>query len=273
MRGGGILKNMFFSAWLAGIAYFVFGAIVGSFLNVVALRYNTGRTLGGRSSCFSCGRSLTALDLVPLFSFLALAGKCRSCGSKISWQYPLVEAGTALLFLGVYLTGFALAYQIYLLPLLSLLAVILIYDLRHKIIPDALVYLFGALSLVSLFIDFPAQSLAYPTLQALMAGPLLAFPFAFLWLVSRGRWIGLGDAKLALGMGWLLGLAKGATAVLFAVWIGAAVSIALLLAQKWLFRGTNRLTMKSEIPFAPFLILGLLIVLFFNSNFFQPSLF
>src|ERR1700752_70221 len=88
---------------LFGIAAFVFGTIIGSFLNVVALRYNTGFSLGGRSRCFSCGKTLYWYKLIPLFSFLIQGGRCRKCHSQISIQYPLVEALTGLVFLGLFL--------------------------------------------------------------------------------------------------------------------------------------------------------------------------
>jgi prepilin signal peptidase PulO-like enzyme (type II secretory pathway) len=97
----------------------------------------------------------------------------------------------------------------------------------------------------------------------LLAGPVLFLPFFILWIVSNGRWIGLGDGKLALGFGWMLGLDYGLSAIVLAFWIGAVVSI-FLIARERLNLKKKQLTMKSEIPFAPYLILGYAIVYFLS---------
>jgi prepilin signal peptidase PulO-like enzyme (type II secretory pathway) len=260
---------------LAYIFAFCFGAAVGSFLNVVSLRYHTGRTIRGRSGCASCGAQLRWFELLPVLSFIALRGKCRSCLSAISWQYPIVEAITGALFVGLYYL-YALQWGLFLLYAIewSLLVIIVAYDMKHKIIPDPFVYAFIALSFLSLFIT-PDWTLHMPSGSwwPLLSGPLLAAPFAFLWLVSGGRWMGFGDAKLALGIGWVLGVTRGTTALLLSFWIGAVVSIALLLYERLspsgraVSRAHGRLTMKSEVPFAPFLILGMALVFFFGIDF------
>lgn len=260
--------------------FFVLGSIIGSFLNVVLFRFNTGRTIGGRSKCFSCRRTLQAIDLVPVLSYVVFGGRCRTCRSHVSFQYPLVELLTALLFVGSYalyapllvinpaLFFFKISIS---LIVMSLLVLITVYDIKHKIIPDLFAYTFAAVSFLALFVHITPNGyliLHMPAVQELLAGVLLAFPFYFLWLVSRGAWMGLGDAKLALGIGWFLGLAKGATAIVYSFWIGAFVSLMILAFQYTALR-SQKLTMKSEIPFAPFLILGLLIVYFFGYNMFS----
>ncbi|MCH7529735.1 prepilin peptidase [Patescibacteria group bacterium] len=259
--------------------YFILGTIVGSFLNVVALRYNSGRGLTGRSSCFSCGSVLSWNELIPILSYVINSGRCRNCGSRISLQYPFIEIFTGILFLGAYLLGLPLYYLLYTLIIFSILIVILIYDFRHHIIPDGLVYSFIAFVFAGLFIDFSLSALAIPTVLDIVAGPILSFPIAALWFISHGRWIGLGDAKLALGIGWMLGLSGGFSAIVLSFWIGAFVSVSILFVnrviffisrRKWwsisLFSGSRQLTMKSEVPFAPYLIGGLLLVFFFNIN-------
>jgi prepilin signal peptidase PulO-like enzyme (type II secretory pathway) len=242
---------------------FIFGTIVGSFLNVVALRYNTGMPIArGRSQCFSCGKTLRWYELVPLFSFMVLRGKCSVCKSKISLQYPIVELITGLLFYAVFLKFGIVLEAFYYFFIIILLVVISVYDLKHKIIPDSLVFMFGSVALASsLFSFFYLHS---NTLLDVFAGPILATPFALLWLVSSGRWIGLGDAKLILGIGFMLGLARGVSAVVFAFWIGAFFSIALIVLQRILSLSSKNLTMKSEIPFGPFLIIGTLLAFFFG---------
>lgn len=229
---------------------FIFGTIIGSFLNVVALRFNTGMGVHGRSQCFSCGYTLTWHDLIPVFSFLAYRGKCRSCKSPISYQYPLVESLMGVLFV---LLFWKFSYSIGLLVLhliiSSVLMVAVIYDLKHKVIPNILSYIFIILSGISLFFTGPSLLGA--------AGILISLPFWFIVLVSKETWMGGGDAKLAMGIGWLLGISQGISALILATWIGALVGIPLLFIKKK--GGTIK---RIEIPFAPFLILGMYIALF-----------
>ncbi len=246
------------------VLVFTFGLVIGSFLNVVIYRYNTGRTVGGRSRCGSCRKVLRWYELLPVASYLAQWGKCRECLTKISWQYPVVELLTGFVFVLVYRIApnpdlTALYWAIF-----CLLIVILVYDFRHKIIPDAMVFGFIALSAVEMWWTGDWQS-------GLLAGGGLFVFFGLLWLLSRGRWMGFGDAKLAIGIGFLLGFPGGISAVILAFWVGAAVGIVLLLLQKIspkrkLPRTLRYLTMKSEVPFAPFLILGLALNFFLAIN-------
>lgn len=258
-------------------ASFVLGAIIGSFLNVVALRYGTQKTLGGRSSCMSCSNVLTWYELVPLVSYLGLNGKCRNCKSKISSQYVWVEFFTGFLFLATFLKflpllfisppAFILVFSLVSI-IFSVLVVIIVYDIRHKIIPDGLVFTFILLSLVLLVAKFGVAGLvSFPGYLDLLAGPVLAFPFAFLWFVSKGKWIGFGDAKLAWGIGWFLGLAGGLSALALGFWIGAIVSLSILGLSK-IGKTKIKINRHTEIPFAPFLILGLVLVFMFNFDFF-----
>ncbi|MHB8651881.1 MAG: prepilin peptidase [Minisyncoccota bacterium] len=268
----------YLSPYLFFSILFVFGTAVGSFLNVVILRLNTGRTVvHGRSMCFSCGKPLRAHELVPLLSFLIQRGRCRQCKSKISWQYPLVEFATGILFMlvgtalpGVMTQPFLLAYY---LVAVSILVIIAVYDLRHQIIPDGLVYTFALLSLGHLAVQAGSVAVFFsaPYIYDVLAGPLFALPLAGLWVVSRGRWIGLGDAKLALGMGWFLGIAAGASALMLSFWIGAVVGLALIVAAHMHTRliPHSRYSLKSEIPFGPFMVLATFVVLFCHFNIFN----
>lgn len=247
----------------------VLGAILGSFLNALLFRFNTGRGMGGRSRCMRCNHTLRALDLVPLLSFVLLSGKCRYCDAKISFQYPVVEGAAAALSLLVYLAHpVPFTYLFWLLVWMTLLFVV-VYDIRHTIIPWSASMLLMLLSAVSLFVVFePGLYVSYPSPIALLAGPLLASPLFLFSLVSRGRWMGWGDSGLELSLGWLLGLTSGLTALVLAFWFGAIVGITLILVKKGL-------TMKSEVPFAPFLVLGALVTHFFHVDFFStlPLLF
>ncbi len=244
------------------ILAFILGTVVGSFLNVVSLRYDTGKNLGGRSACMSCKKKLTWVELVPLFSFLVQKGKCLKCESKISWQYPLVEFVAGALFVLIFLTYPPVSYTAAILTVIHVLAaclllVITVYDIRHKIIPDPFVFAFAALALLSLFVG--GSTLWHvPGFEALIAGPLLAVPFALLWVISGGRWMGFGDAKLAIGIGWFLGISGGFNAVILAFWIGAICSVL------WLWVSHKKFKKGTEVPLGPYLILGMYIVLLFG---------
>ncbi len=247
---------------LSLILSFIFGTIVGSFLNVVSLRFKTGMGISGRSKCMSCSKELSWLELIPLLSFFLQKGSCKKCKSKISWQYPLVEFLAGALFVLIFFKFPPLTYQGMITTSIQilvacLLLIIIIHDIKHKIIPDSFVYTFDALALISLFIG-GISWWHMPNLESLIAGPLLAMPFALLWLISKGKWMGLGDAKLVIGIGWLLGVNGGINAIILAFWIGAVVSVIWLFARKKLFKP------KTEIPFGPYLILGMYLVLIFG---------
>ncbi len=268
--------------------FFLLGACIGSFLNVVIYRYNTGLSINGRSQCFNCGRRLKWFDMFPVASFLAFKGRCRTCKSRMSWQYPLVELTTALLFLAIFqLDGFTIAL-VFDLIVFSLLVVMTVYDLRHKIIPDGLVAMFVVAGLLKMlaqifFVNGHFAPVAWSVLPYwdLLAGFIFFIPFYLLWKFSDGRWIGLGDGKLAIGIGTFLGFGLGLTAIVFGFWLGAIFGVGYLALQRisgsaWfartrlgLFFATNSLTMKSELPFAPFLIIGVSIVFFFGLNLLQ----
>ncbi|MEX1026411.1 MAG: prepilin peptidase [Candidatus Paceibacterota bacterium] len=268
---------------------FLFGLIVGSFLNVVILRYNTGRSfVGGRSICFACGKLIRWFENIPLISYILLKGVCRKCKSAISLQYPLIELVTGCVFLAVWLS-FSAGYDLQaidyvqfstyvVLPVLfyfvafSLLIVIFVYDLYHKIIPDVFSYSFALIALAGLLLTGEMSGFNPGFWLDLAAGPALFLPFWALWFFSGGTWMGLGDGKLALGIGWFLGLSAGVSAVILAFWIGAGVAILFLLFQKL---GVTRLpfvekhlTMSSEIPFGPFLVIGTILQFFLEFNLF-----
>ncbi len=262
--------------YILQIGIFIFGTIIGSFLNVVILRQGI-KSLKGRSECSSCHKKLEWYELIPIISFLIQKGKCKKCKKNISWQYPLIEISTAVVFLLIFNFQFSIFKQFSMIDffdlislwiIFSLLIIIFVYDLYHKIIPDLWVFLFSSLSLLRVFVlDFQG----FGFLSFVWAGPILAFPFVFFWIISRGEWLGLGDAKLALGIGWFLGLVKGSSAIILGVWLGALMGLFLIFLTK--INESKRLsflsknfTIKSELPFAPFLIIGTILVFFFGWN-------
>lgn len=249
---------------------FIFGTFIGSFLNVVILRMNTGRGLGGRSHCMSCGKVLGAHELIPVWSYVIQGGKCRSCKSRLSLQYPIVEAlsglVSALIFwkFRVFLNFEPSYYSLlvaYSFIVFSLLLVIFIYDLKHKIIPDNMAYAFIIFSFFAPFVYAKSAFILYHiSWLTFLSGPLVALPLFLLWFISRGKWMGFGDVKLALGIGYFLGWSAGFAALFIGFWSGAIVGIILLLSKG------KEYSLKSQIPFAPFLIFGLALAFFFAIN-------
>lgn len=244
---------------LAVFFVLIFGAIVGSFLNVVIMRLGA-RGTGGRSACLSCTQMLRWYELIPLLSFVAQRGRCRSCATRISYQYPLVEILTGFVFVLVFskysYLGFpfyALRFTLYAdLILWALLIVIAVYDLRHKIIPDDIVYVAIFLSFLHFLYRYYELHTASPL--DFWGAVLLPLPFATLWLVTGGRAMGLGDAKLLVLFSLFLGFAHGLSALVVGFWLGASLALVLLSLR------LKRFTMKTELPLAPFLILGLFVV-------------
>lgn len=252
------------------IFIFLLGTIIGSFLNVVIYRFNTGKTIvKGRSICMTCNRNLRWFELIPILSWVMQSGKCRRCKEVISYQYPIVEFITGLMFV---LIAYHFVVAVLFSPLtylflvvffafiFSILIVISIYDIRHKIIPDKLVYIFSIFAFISIFVNYAdlGSLFVLPSISHIIAGPILATPFALLWLLSKGKWMGLGDAKLMLGLGWILGINLGVASIVLSFWIGTIVSLGIM------FFSRKNISMKTEIPFAPFLVLSALIVFLFN---------
>lgn len=218
---------------------FVFGLIVGSFLNCVIYRLEQGESfLKGRSFCPFCKHTLLWQDLIPVFSFVFLKGKCRYCQQKISLQYPLVEIATALLFLLI----FNFQFSIFNFIIVPFLIIIFVYDLKHYIIPDKVIY--PAIIIAGIF------NFQFSILSAIGA----AVFFAAIVLVSYGRWMGIGDIKLAFLMGLILGFPNILVALFLSFFIGAIIGIGLIISGKK--------KLKSEIPFGPFLVAGTIIAMF-----------
>ncbi len=260
---------------------FIFGLMIGSFLNVVILRMGSGKNLGGRSKCMSCGTVLKWYMLVPLFSFLFLKGRCAYCKAKLSFQYPIVEAGTALLVLMSaihYKVSFFTPDPILIVRFfidavaLATLVVIAAYDMRHKIIPDQLSLTFAITGLLALGMrayvgEWPSLMPIFvevPRWIDLIAAPLFSLPVAAIWYFSKGRAMGLGDAKLIWGAAWFLGMIGSLSSIIYAFWLAAIPSIILLISRKG--------NMKTEVPFGPFIALAVVLVYFFGWNVLDLSL-
>lgn len=257
---------------MAYIFFFILGVIVGSFLNVLILRKGTGLSpFSGRSKCFSCDKTLAWYELLPVISFIYQKGKCSKCKTPISYQYILVEITSGFIFLYSYYLyvseSLIFFYLVLYIAIFSTLLLIFVYDLKHKIIPDEWSLLFALLSIPVALHRFGVNFYGNDFLRYtdLLAGLIFFIPFYALWKYSEGHWIGLGDGKLVIGIGFLLGFAEGVSALALSFWIGAIVSLAFMSIQKViprlpLKRSFSHLTMKSEVPFAPFLVIGTVIV-------------
>lgn len=253
---------------LPSFFFFLFGLIVGSFLNVVLFRTETGENLGGRSHCRLCGNTIFWYDNIPIVSFLLLSGKCRSCAQSISWRYPVVELLTGVLFsiagTLVFRPDFPLTWfgALWWCFLFSVFILIVFYDLAHLEIPFSFL-LFGIGGTFLYFLAFTfflpqpgslSELLSGPLFQSLFGGGLVAFFFFLLVWMSHERWMGKGD----IWLGFLAGMAVGPHLVLFLLslsfTLGALVAIALLFLQKK--------ELSSQIPFAPYLCLATILILF-----------
>jgi leader peptidase (prepilin peptidase) / N-methyltransferase len=273
---------------LMAVFIFLFGLIIGSFLNVCIVRIPGGKSIVlPASACPKCGAAIRSYDNIPVISYVLLAGKCRKCKTRISVMYPAVELLTALLFLACYevfgLTAEALKWAIF-----SALMIVLVFtDLRERVLPDVVNYSGLGLGLVlSLFtkasdgtaawlahrmFDFPPPAPVVSLADALIGA---AIGSSLLWLVSqayfrlRGReGMGLGDVKMMLLAGAFLGARRTLLTILAGSVLGSVLGIAFILAKR---KDSNY-----ELPFGSFLGVAALLVVFFGTpcvNWYQSLL-
>lgn len=224
------------------VLLFIIGLCIGSFLNVLVLRIDNLSTVWkGRSFCPHCKHTLSWRDLVPLFSFATLLGKCRYCKKTISWQYPAVELGVGIMFLLLFLKfGIGLAL-IYYLAIFSVMAVVFIYDLKTQMVPEVFVWIALGLSFLGGWY-FGNFSFWEMILGGLIAGGL----FALLVLVSKETWMGAGDIKIGLIMGFLLGYPVTIVGLFSSFVLGSIVGL--------IYMKVANKTIRDSLPFAPFII-------------------
>jgi len=261
---------------------FLFGLAIGSFLSCVIYRLEKGKSfLKGRSYCPKCKHTLNWQDLIPVFSFLFSKGKCKYCHEKISWQYPILEISAGILFVLIFNHsigrlvlvleqdaqnighfGFLVLGVGFLFYITGSLIIIFVYDLKHYIIPDkVLLPAIGAVVIYQLIFNFSSFLKATEgqvIFNFLWAGLWACAFFLFIFLASGGRWMGFGDVKLALFMGLFLGYPNILVALFLAFFLGAIIGVGLII-----FRSKS---LKSEIPFGPFLILGTFLALLWGQE-------
>lgn len=219
----------------------------------------------GRSMCPHCHHALAAKDLVPVFSWLWLRGRCRYCRAPIGWQYPLVELVTAGLFVLINLSwplglqGVGLFQFVYSLLFIVFFVALAVYDFRWLLLPDKLVFpLVGlaAAEVAAVSIWLHDWQFAW---QAMLGAVLLSGLFWVLFQISRGNWIGGGDVKLAMALGLIAGSPLRALMVLFlASLLGCVVSLPLLLK--------SRRNLQAHIPFGPFLLAATVVVILYGGS-------
>lgn len=257
--------------WFVAGVIVLLGCIMGSFLDVFISRFHTGKSINGRSHCTSCGHTLDWYELFPVFSYLFLRGRCLVCGAKIPARLFWMEIATGALFLLVLMSADSNFELLFGIVFVLIAIVITVYDIRHLVIPDMFTLAVGVLAIFFLvYTALQMQSLTV-AVPYVVSGIIAASFYYLLWLISGGRWIGKGDAKLALPLGLMLTAKQTFSFVVLSFWVGAAVSVVLLLAQYLLVRGQNHLrflriplTMKSEVPFAPFLLIAFALVYFWG---------
>lgn len=233
---------------------FLYGLLIGSFLNAWIWRTHTNRQISkGRSICPHCKHTLAWHDLIPLFSWLWLKGKCRYCKKKISVQYPLVELATALLWVGLAVAIHPVGLYGYIelgvwFAISALLIASFVYDAKWMLLPDQFTIpaiIIAAGWLATRWLVFGQSGLA---MQQLIGATLFGGVFFLLWFGSRGKWLGDGDIRLAVLMGLILTPSQLIMAIFLSFNLGAIVGL-ILLARHKAKRG-------SAIAFGPFLIIG-----------------
>jgi leader peptidase (prepilin peptidase)/N-methyltransferase len=228
---------------------FILGLLVGSFVNVLIDRLPKGESvLWGRSRCDHCKKTLRWYELIPVMSFIVQSGRCRRCHKRLSVQYPVIELATGI--------GFTLLHSFPLYLLFISLLVIFVADLKYQIIPDSMIVLGFAATILNWFMrSMPLWDI----LQYAITGLACFVVFYLIWIVTRGRGLGFGDVKFAPLMGLLLGFPGAVIALYVAFLTGALAGVILMVGRKK--------TWKSKIAFGPFLVLGTVVALIW-----QPQL-
>lgn len=240
-------------SYLAAIAAALFGLCIGSFLNVVIYRLPLGQSLASPPSrCRNCGYSLRWFDNIPVLSWMMLRGRCRQCGTPVSWQYPLVELITAALFVLVVIytpPGVLMASR---LILVSVLIALFGIDLEHQILPNSI-------TLPGIVIGIALSFFAPPGWKDALIGALLGagilYAIAYGYYVwRREEGMGMGDVKMLAMIGAFLGWKAVLVTLVLSSFSGALIGVILLSLQKG--------GMKFALPFGTFLSIGALVAMF-----------
>ncbi|ARF16223.1 prepilin peptidase [Sporosarcina ureae] len=239
--------------WLYSMFFFLYGITFGSFFNVVGLRVPLKESIvSPPSHCTTCDRNLTAIDLVPVFSYVFLRGKCRGCKEKISALYPTMELITGVLFVCAYLYfGFQWELVVALL-FISMLVMLTVSDLKYMLIPNKILLPFGIAIFILRFV-----SPLTPWWDSLL-GAAIGFGLLLLIAIVSNGGMGGGDIKLFFVIGLVLGTMQTLVTLFLASLIGAIVGLIFLKKTK---RGR-----KTPVPFGPSIAAAALIAYFYGAQ-------
>lgn len=247
---------------ILAITIFIFGVCIGSFMNVLINRLAAGEKITGRSKCPKCNNQLKWYDLIPIFSFLFLKGKCRNCKEKISLQYMLVESITGILLLSIFLIQFRNGLNLDTRNILILIRNIVfittfisifVYDIKYMEIPDEIVI---PGSLMVLALNFFISN----NFDTFLVGGIVGFVFFLLqFIVSKGNWIGGGDMRIGFLIGVSFGNIYYVFLTIFLGYIFGSIYSIPLLYKKYIKKQKD---ISSVIPLGPFLSVSSMIILF-----------
>ncbi len=237
---------------------FIVGLIFGSFYNVCIYRLPLNQSvIYPPSHCTSCNNRLQAIDLIPVFSFLLLKGRCRHCGEKISIEYMLIELFTGFMFaLGYIKFGLTLYLLVYI-CLISLLIVITFIDLQHQIIPDSALIVALALGLIFTITNI-STSFKEAILGMILGGGFFLAVAVLSQLILKKDGLGGGDIKLMGVIGLYLGWRLTVLSILLSIYSGGILGLILIL--------TGIKKRGDYIPFGPFIAIGTAITMFFGNE-------
>lgn len=243
---------------------FLISVMVGSFLNVVILRFDSKTKFWqGRSKCMTCNHVLEWYDLVPLLSFLSIGAKCRYCRTKLSWQYPLVELGTGILstlaFYFIFpdisslfdITKLEIIRISILWFLVSQLVIIFVYDLKYMLIPNISLRLLQLAGLLWLITESISEKQLY---TGLYSGLILAFLIFLIYFFTKKQGMGFGDIDLILGLGFFLPIGVVGHFFFGSFIVGTFWGIILIIINR-------KINLKIKMPFGPSIILAFIVIM------------
>jgi len=254
------------------ITFFIIGLSFGSFINCLIYRFKKNKTILGRSFCPFCKKKIYWFDNIPIISFFLLKTRCRFCKKKISWQYPLVEIFTGLLFLLplrhlLSKSGFLFFDEVFLVKVLIewviyfVMVFTFVYDLKYFEIKDSIL-LFGSLIVIVLGLSLNSEYIFIYLKDVFIAILIGVLFFGLQYLFTKGKGIGLGDLRIGIFMGAVLGhWSYLFVALVISYLIGALISLLLIAFKKK--------NLKSQVPLGPFLVIGTLIAFLFAPHLLQ----
>ncbi len=244
---------------------FIFGLLIGSFINCILYRLKKNEEfVKGKSYCPKCNHLLSWKDLIPVFSWIFLKGKCRYCKKKISIEYPLIEITTGALFLLATIfvfanyPQFALFHLLFYLVIIPSFLIIFVFDLRHFLVSEAVLLYTGIFvvlwRIIALFLEIHSLiDLLFYFLAALLSSLF----FGALYLLTKKKGIGFGDIEII----FLIGLIVGIPNIFFVIFIGSLIGSIIGIFMILFFKKN----MKTALPFGPFLVVSAFIMLFYGN--------